>query len=169
MLPIRSNSAWPTCSTDPMATIASDHPMTREQQQALKILAGLMIPASREYQVPGADDELIFSDILRTVIPQQQVASLVIDQLNDLADGDFAGGSSVVVQQAAERFRVSGSPLVAFVHALVAQCYYRDDRVMRSLGMAPRPPFPQGFEVDEGDWSLLDPVRARSPMYRNPP
>jgi hypothetical protein len=46
------------------------------------------------------------------------------------------------------------------------QCYYRDDRVMRSLGMEVRPPFPQGFEVERGDWSLLDPVRSRPPLYR---
>jgi len=49
---------------------------------------------------------------------------------------------------------------------VVAQCYYRDDRVMQSLGMELRPPFPKGFEVEQGDWSLLDPVRARPAFYR---
>jgi hypothetical protein len=42
-----------------------------------------------------------------------------------------------------------------------------DDRVMRSLGMEPRPPFPEGFEMGQGDWSLLDPVRARAKLYRD--
>lgn len=152
-----------------MDNIASDHPLTRDQQQALKILAGLMIPASTEYQVPGADDDLIFADILQTVIPEHAVARLVVEQLNDLADGNFAALKAPEAQQAAQRFRMSGSPLVGFVHALVAQCYYRDDRVMRSLAMEPRAPFPEGFEVEEGDWSLLDPVRARRRMYRKPP
>jgi hypothetical protein len=49
---------------------------------------------------------------------------------------------------------------------VVLLCYYRDDRVMRSLGQEPRPPFPEGHVVEQGDWSLLDPVRKRSPMYR---
>ena len=49
---------------------------------------------------------------------------------------------------------------------LVVQCYYRDDRVMADLQMDPRPPHPQGYAVPEGDWSLLDPVRAREKMYR---
>jgi hypothetical protein len=53
--------------------------------------------------------------------------------------------------------------------ALVAQRYYRDDRVMRSLGMEARPPFPLGFELQDGDWSLLDPVRARRLLYRDIP
>ena len=77
-----------------MSTIASDHPLTRDQQQALKILAGLMIPASTEYQVPGADDDLIFADILRTVIPEYTVAKLVVGHLNDLVAGIFSDASN---------------------------------------------------------------------------
>ena len=38
---------------------------------------------------------------------------------------------------------------------------------MRSLEMEARAPFPKGFEVEAGDWSLLDPVRARSPIWRD--
>jgi hypothetical protein len=34
------------------------------------------------------------------------------------------------------------------------------------LGQGPRPPFPKGRVVEQGDWSLLDPVRARPRMYR---
>ena len=39
-------------------------------------------------------------------------------------------------------------------------CYYRDDRVMVSLGLEARPPFPKGHVLEQGDWSLLDPVRG---------
>ncbi len=49
----------------------------------------------------------------------------------------------------------------------VARCSYRDERVMRSLGMEPQPPFPKGFDLPQGDWSLLDPVRARGRIYRD--
>ena len=38
----------------------------------------------------------------------------------------------------------------------VLQCYYRDDRVMRALGLEPRPPYPKGHVLEQGDWSLLD-------------
>ena len=50
---------------------------------------------------------------------------------------------------------------------VVARCYYRDDRVLTAIGVEPRPPFPKGYEVPQGDWSLLDPVRARGPIYRD--
>jgi hypothetical protein len=36
---------------------------------------------------------------------------------------------------------------------------------MRSPGQEPRPPFPEGHVIEQGDWSLLDPVRERVPMW----
>ena len=59
--------------------------------------------------------------------------------------------------------------LVMLLTTLIARCYYRDDRVMRSINMEPRAPFPGGFEVEQGDWSLLDPVRERPAFYRRAP
>jgi hypothetical protein len=41
----------------------------------------------------------------------------------------------------------STSALTTFAN-LVAPRYYRDDRVMRSLGLASRPPYPKGYEVE---------------------
>ena len=36
-----------------------------------------------------------------------------------------------------------------------------------SLGMEPRAPFPKGHVLPQGDWSLLDPVRARGKIWRD--
>jgi hypothetical protein len=41
--------------------------------------------------------------------------------------------------------------------------------VMRSIGMEARPPFPKGHELEQGDWSLLEPVRARGRIWRRVP
>jgi hypothetical protein len=65
--------------------------------------------------------------------------------------------------------RAEGGTSLAALNRVIAQGYYRDDRVMRSLGMEVRAPFPKGFEVEQGDWSLLDPVRARPAFYRRAP
>ncbi len=62
--------------------------------------------------------------------------------------------------------REAGGAAVAALVRVVLLCYYRDDRVMHSLGQEPRAPFPKGHEVEQGDWSLLDPVRARPPIWR---
>jgi hypothetical protein len=38
-----------------------------------------------------------------------------------------------------------------------------------SLGLEPRPPFPKGHVLEQGDWSLLDHVRASKPFWREVP
>ena len=56
-----------------------------------------------------------------------------------------------------------------FLHALAlaaVTCYYQNERVLRAIGVDPRPPFPRGHEVPAGDLSLLDAVRARGRLYR---
>ena len=129
----------------------------------LRRLVGRMIPASSEYAVPGADDETIFADILRTLEPQIVPVQRMLATLDPgLADLTAAG-----VDEAIRTHLGAAEPAIGLIIAAVMQCYYRDDRVMRSLGMAPRPPFPEGFDVEQGDWSLLDPVRARPKMWRD--
>ncbi len=49
----------------------------------------------------------------------------------------------------------------------VLQCYYRDDRMLLSLGHEPSPPFPRGNVLPQGDWSLLDVVRGRPQFWRD--
>jgi hypothetical protein len=62
--------------------------------------------------------------------------------------------------------RAKGGAAVATLTRVVLQCYYRDDRVVRSLGLEARAPYPEGHVLEDGDWSLLDPVRARPPFWR---
>ena len=69
----------------------------------------------------------------------------------------------------AAAFLASDAPEVTTLGRVILQCYYRDDRVVRSLGLEPRPPFPKGHTLEQGDWSLLDPVRARPKLWRDAP
>jgi hypothetical protein len=141
-------------------------PLSTDEQRSLRCLVSLMIPASSEYNVPGADDDAIFADILASLGRDADQVREALRQLNIIAGGLFAECDEAGQRAAAERFRQTGGASVLAVTRATVQCYYRDDRVMRSLGMEVRPPFPQGFEVERGDWSLLDPVRSRPPLYR---
>ena len=143
-----------------------NHDLTPEQVRDLRALAGMMIPASAAYGVPGADDEKIFKDVLRSLERDRDDIARALAHLASLAGGAFADLEPARRAAVADTFReAGGAPLAALVR-VVLLCYYRDDRVMQSLGMEPRSPFPRGHEVEQGDWSLLDPVRARAPMYR---
>jgi hypothetical protein len=140
--------------------------LTAEQARDLRALAGTIIPASAAYGVPGADDDNIFADILRSLERDRDDICRALAHLAALSGGAFAElGPERRIEVAAAFREAGGAPLTALVR-VVLLCYYRDDRVMRSLGQEPRPPFPKGHVVEQGDWSLLDPVRARPSMYR---
>ena len=140
--------------------------LTAEQVRDFRALAGIIIPPSTMYGVPGADDERIFNDVLRSLERDRDDVGRALAQLADLAGGAFADLEPARRAEVAAGFRAAGgAPLAALVR-VVLLCYYRDDRVMRSLGQEVRPPFPKGHVVEQGDWSLLDPVRARPRMYR---
>ncbi len=142
------------------------HDLTAEQVRDFRALAGQIIPASATYGVPGADDELIFSDILKSLERDRDDVRRALADLAELSGGAFADLDAKRRTEVANVFRERGGPPLAALVRVVLLCYYRDDRVMHSLGQEPRAPFPKGHEVEQGDWSLLDPVRARPPIWR---
>ena len=139
--------------------------LSADQCRALRCLAEMMIPASAEYDVPGAGDEAMFGEILRSLGRDAGPVTAVLQTLD--ADGPFADLDPQRRDAVAAQLRETGGGALAYLTRIILQCYYRDDRVMRSLGLEPRPPYPKGFEVEQGDWSLLDPVRARPRLYRD--
>ena len=149
--------------------IPGEVPLSADERRALRCLVGCMIPASVEFGVPGADDETIFADILASLGADAPMVSEALRHLDGLSDGSFAALGNSERQRVAQTFRTGQAALATILVRVSVQCYYRDDRVMRSLNMQLRPPFPLGFEVEQGDWSLLDPVRAGPKMYREAP
>jgi len=141
-------------------TIATDNPFTVDEQHTLRTLACMIVPASSEHNIPGADDEIILADIVSSARSNEAEVRAGI-QFAQAVEAEVDG----TLQDATDRLegRVEMSPLVS----LVMQCYYRDDRVMASLGMEARAPFPKGFEVEQGDWSMLEEVAQRGKIWRD--
>lgn len=167
-----------------MGTVATDRPFTEEQQRALVAFAGAVIPASAEHGVPGADDPTIAADILATAGRHREAVAATLALHERMANARY-GASFADLDSTARCTLAEGACRAGFykeldaqdeaaqaaaqrtLTSIVVQCYYRDDRVMLSLGMDARPPFPEGFEVQESDWSLLDPVKRRGKIYRD--
>ena len=146
--------------------MSRDGSLTPAQSDNLRAIAGVIIPANAEFDVPGADDPGIQADIVATLGRDAVLVGEALDQLARLAGSPLAGLDPVRREAVALELRAKGGAAVATLTRVVLQCYYRDDRVVRSLGLEPRPPYPQGHVLEDGDWSLLDPVRARPPMWR---
>jgi hypothetical protein len=141
--------------------------LSADQCRSLRRLAEIMVPVSDEYGVPSAGDEAIFADILKSLGRDAGHVEVVLRALDAMAGGSFADLDPQRQDAVAAQLHERGGEALTRLGRILLQCYYRDDRVMRSLGMEPRPPYPRGFEVEEGDWSLLDPVRARPKLYRD--
>jgi hypothetical protein len=168
-----SNRSNPIAVSAPLATPPDAPPdappLTPAQRRTLRAAAALVIPASAEFGgVPGADDPLICADIEQTLGPDRPAVQLALEKLDAAASGPLAD-QAVEQREAAGRWLREHEPTLATTFGnLVVACYYRDDRVMRSIGLEPRPPYPQGFEVEPGDYAaLLEPVRARGRLWRN--
>jgi hypothetical protein len=148
--------------------MSADNTLTPAQRDDLRAISSVIIPAGTEFDVPGADDPAIQADILATLGRDAGPLREALDALARLAGGPFAALEPVRREAVALELRAQGGAAVATLARVVLQCYYRDDRVVRSLGLEPRPPYPKGHVLEDGDWSLLDPVRARPPMWRRP-
>ena len=140
--------------------------LTPAQRDDLRTVAAMIIPPSSEYNVPGADDGKIQADILATLGRDTKRVVEALDHLARLAGRPLAGLDPARREAVAKEFRSAGGVAAATLTRVVLQCYYRDDRVVRSLGLELRPPFPLGYTLEQGDWSLLDPVKARASMWR---
>jgi len=140
--------------------------LTSTQRDDLRTVAAMIIPASDEYKVPGADDSAIQADMLATLGRDTALVRQALDHLARLAGRPLAQLDAAKREAVATEFRATGGAAAVTLVRVVLQCYYRDDRVLRSLGLELRAPFPKGYTLNEGDWALLDPVRARAGTLR---
>ncbi|WP_050629691.1 hypothetical protein [Bradyrhizobium viridifuturi] len=140
--------------------------LTAAQRADLRTVAAMIVPESAEYRVPGADDPAIQADMLATLGRDTALAAQALDHLAQLAGKPLAELDEARRDAVAQEFRKHGGAAAATLVRVVLQCYYRDDRVLRSLGLELRAPFPKGHVLPEGDWSLLDPVRERGGTLR---
>jgi hypothetical protein len=120
-----------------------------------------------DYRVPGADDPAIFADIVRSLGRDREDVRKGLAVLREMAGGDFAAIGEAKAESTAMALLQRHGPEIIALGRAVLQCYYRDDRVLMSLGLEARAPFPKGHSVEQGDWSLLDAVRDRPPMWRD--
>ena len=143
--------------------------LSPEETRDLQCVAGVMIPASTEFDIPGADDPAIFADIVASLGRDFADVRRALGRLAALGGGPFADLDETRREAVAASFQAEAGPPLAALSRAVLQCYYRDDRVVLSLGMETRAPFPKGHVLEQGDWSLLDPVRTRPKMWRDVP
>jgi hypothetical protein len=131
----------------------------------LRDIAGTMIPEDPALGMPGADDPAILADLaLGRDLPLVREAVAAIAKKSG---GAFAGMDRDKREALINDYHAQGGAPAATLGRMILGAYYRDDRVLLALGLEARAPFPKGYVVEQGDWSLLDAVRKRPPFWRD--
>jgi hypothetical protein len=133
----------------------------------LRDIAGTMIPESPAFGVPGADDPAILADIARSVGRDLAVVREALAAIAHKSVGAFAGLDRDRREALINDYYAGGGAPAAALGRVIVGAYYRDDRVLLALGLEARAPFPKGYDLEQGDWSLLDAVRKRAPFWRD--
>jgi len=155
----------------PDAARVAAHPFHEEEVRIFRRIADAVIPPSAEFGVPGAGD----AEILARILAKAAKSERAIRQALGAIAGTGAERAALLALGEAEfnerllRFADAQPAFAGLMSWLVAAAYYQDPRVLRALGLEARAPFPQGHPSPPSDWSLLDPVRQRGPIYRDVP
>ena len=86
----------------------NDQTLTEAEIADLRCLAGMIIPPSAKYGVPGADDDTIFSDIVNSIGRDNSHVRAALARLRALAGGPFAALDAARRREVAAKLRADG-------------------------------------------------------------
>ncbi len=141
-----------------------------EQERTLMALLNLIIPPSRDGRMPAAAETDFLSYARREghlAWIRDGLLSLIVET-HDRHEGEF---STLTTSGQSELIDAVRRKLMRFflrLTNLVMECYYQHDLVLEAIGLDARAPFPDGYSIDEGDLTLLEPVSLRTKLYRDP-
>lgn len=141
--------------------------LSASEIRELAKIAGTMVPEDPAFEVPGADDPAIMADILTSIGRDLPLVREALAAIAERSGGGFAGMDRDGREALINDYYGSGGAAAAALGRVILSAYYRDDRVLVSLKHEARAPFPHGYTLEQGDWSLLDAVRQRPPLWRD--
>ena len=110
---------------------------------------------------------MILADIAQSLGRDLPLIRTALVEIDKRAGGAFASLDRARREALINDWYASGGAAAAALGRAILAAYYRDNRVLRALGHEARAPFPKGHEVEQGDWSLLDPVKRRAAFWRD--
>ncbi len=143
--------------------IGSDQTFTQQERQVLAAIATATIGEDQARGLPSAGDSEVMPIVLRKAEHFAARLKPGIELLQTELD-PLAVSAAELLEQLNANSRLQRFFRIFTI--VVLQSYYQSPKVLRALNLADRPPFPQGHEVQTGDWSLLDSVKTRKPFYR---
>src|ERR1700704_3630070 len=130
---------------------AAETGLSAAEIRDLRDIAGTMIPESATFGVPGADDPAILDDIANSLGRDLPLVREALAAIAAKSVGAFARLDRDRREALINDYHASGGAAAATLGRLILGAYYRDDRVLLALKLEARPPFPQGYTLEQGD------------------
>jgi hypothetical protein len=154
--------------------LSEEDAMTDVETQTLRAVLDELIPPSADGELPGAGGLGLEAHVAAWIERMPALGSAVASGLAAIAaaaETRAAGGfvaldrdARLAVLRAVEAAEPAFLPALTF---LAYTGYYHQAPVLEALGVEPRPPHPQGYEIPPSDLdALLAPVRERGAGYR---
>lgn len=142
--------------------------LTEEEMRTLTIILNQIIPPGEDGIMPGASDVGFFAYLQNENLIQWIREGLfgIVEEARNKYNQNFSALDVAEQIKFIELMRRKFFKFFSRLTTLVIQCYYQDDRVLAAIGLDARPPFPEGYIVEEGDLTLLEAVYLREKMYR---
>lgn len=142
--------------------------LTEEEMQTLTVILNQIIPPSEDGIMPGASDVGFFAYLENEKLIQWIREGLfeIVEEARNNYNQDFSALDGAEQIKFIEMMRRKFFQFFTRFTTYVIQCYYQDDRVLAAIGLDARPPFPEGYIMEEGDLTLLEAVYLREKMYR---
>ena len=147
--------------------IDADTELSAAELSKLRDIAGTMIPENGRLGMPGAGDPAILADIVKSIGRDLPLVREALKAIAAKSNDRFAELDVDQREALIGRYYTEGGAPAAMLGRIILGAYYRDDRVLLALGMEARAPFPKGYVLEQGDWSLLEAVRHRKPFWRD--
>ena len=134
----------------------------------MKALLNLVIPPSASGELPGAG-ALGFEPAVATALQADPLLGPMVEAgalaVREAALAEHPEGLPGMAPQAGTKVlegQLASHPfLIMGLSRYLYPAYYAHPRVLEGIGEPPRPPFPEGFEVEATDAELLEKLRAR--------
>ncbi len=146
----------------------TESPAALNDPQFMKALLELLIPPSVSSDLPGAGALGLTAAVVTSLQADSELGPLVEAGTQALQESALsqhpeglagmspqAGAKVVEAQLTTHPFFVMGILRYLF------SAYYQHPQVLEGIGEQPRPPFPEGFDVEATDAELLEKLRAR--------
>ena len=146
----------------------TDTPTALRDSAFMQIFLDLVIPPSDDGRMPGAASLDLAPGIAAALEADAVLGPVVqagLQAIREAALNRDPGGLpalSPAARAALVRAQNEGDPwLMIGVARYLYPAYYQHPRVLEALGEPPRPPFPEGYDIEPTDPHLLEKLHSR--------